>query len=140
MNLLQAMKDKNLFARWFRDPETWAAWTAFIAALFALPMSPEQLAVYRQCTGRSTPPPAPVSETWLICGRRAGKSFVLALVAVYLAAFHNYRSYLPQHFNCPALMRPQLPLHVALPFVGRRGWAGVSWVEFMFPASCPFRA
>jgi hypothetical protein len=57
-------------------------------------MSPEQLAVYRQCTGRSTPPPAPVSETWLICGRRAGKSFVLALVAVYLAAFHNYRSYL----------------------------------------------
>jgi hypothetical protein len=29
-----------------------------------------------------------------LCGRRAGKSFVLALIAVYLAAFHDYRRYL----------------------------------------------
>ena len=29
-----------------------------------------------------------------MCGRRAGKSFVLALIAVYLAAFKNYSGYL----------------------------------------------
>jgi hypothetical protein len=34
------------------------------------------------------------TEGWLICGRRAGKSFILALVAVYLACFHQYRQYL----------------------------------------------
>jgi hypothetical protein len=37
---------------------------------------------------------APASEGWLICGRRSGKSFMLALCAVYLAAFHAYRQYL----------------------------------------------
>jgi hypothetical protein len=31
---------------------------------------------------------------WIICGRRAGKSFVLALIAVFLACFHEYRPYL----------------------------------------------
>jgi hypothetical protein len=29
-----------------------------------------------------------------VCGRRGGKSFVMALVAVYLAAFRDYRQYL----------------------------------------------
>jgi len=33
---------------WFKDAATWQAWFAFIAALFALPMSAEQLAVYRE--------------------------------------------------------------------------------------------
>jgi hypothetical protein len=94
MNLLDAMADANLFAPWFRDPATWAAWRAFVAALFALPMTPEQLAIYQQCTGRSSSPSQPATEGWLNCGRRSGKSFVLALCAVYLAAFHDYRRYL----------------------------------------------
>src|SRR5436305_832073 len=29
---------------------------------------------------------------WLVCGRRAGKSFVLALIAVYLAVFKDWRA------------------------------------------------
>src|SRR6478672_9833670 len=71
---LYAMADANLFAPWFRDPASWSAWRAFIAALFALPMTPEQLAIYQQCTNRAAPPGSPFSEAWLICGRRAGKS------------------------------------------------------------------
>jgi hypothetical protein len=94
MSILQATRDKNLFAPWFRDPSTWAAWAAFLAALFAIPMTPDQLDVYRRCTGRYKPPDAPTTEAWLACGRRAGKSFVLALTAVYLATFHDYRKYL----------------------------------------------
>ena len=31
---------------------------------------------------------------WLICGRRAGKSFILAVVAVYLACFRSYAEHL----------------------------------------------
>ena len=94
MNLLQAMSDEHLFARWFRDSGTWAAWRAFIAALFALPMPDEALATYRQCTGRSAPPNEIAREGWLIVGRRGGKSFVLALIAVFLACFHDYRQHL----------------------------------------------
>lgn len=87
--------DPQLFASWFEgDWQSWSAWLAFLAALFALPMDAEALAIYRECTGRSDPPSAIAREGWLICGRRAGKSFILALVAVFLAAFHDYRPYL----------------------------------------------
>jgi hypothetical protein len=94
LSILDAMNDRHLFAPWFRDAETWAAWRAFLAALFALPMTDEQVETYRSFTGRSELPSAPTSEAWLVCGRRAGKSFVLALIAVYLACFHDYRRYL----------------------------------------------
>src|SRR5262249_45725122 len=33
-------------------------------------------------------------EAWLVCGRRAGKSFILATIAVFLAAFRDWRPYL----------------------------------------------
>ncbi len=35
-----------------------------------------------------------VSEAWLVCGRRAGKSFMLPVVATFLAAFRDWRPYL----------------------------------------------
>ena len=57
-------------------------------------MTAEQFALFQQCTGRSVAPTTPAREGWLVCGRRAGKSFILALVAVYLACFHDYRKYL----------------------------------------------
>jgi hypothetical protein len=94
MNLLQAIDDPNLFRPWFKDRSTWQAWTAFLCALFALPMTPEQLKIYQSCTNRTAPPGAPLSEAWLVCGRRAGKSFILALTAVYLATFRDYNPHL----------------------------------------------
>jgi hypothetical protein len=93
-DLLAACNSAHLFKPWFKNPDHWASWFAFIAALFALPMTPDQLAVYQACTGRSEPPTEPASEGWLVCGRRAGKSFILALCAVYLAAFRDYRPFL----------------------------------------------
>jgi hypothetical protein len=94
VTILDAIADRHLFAPWFRDRETWAAWFAFLAALFALPMTADQDAVYRRCTGRTAPPTEAASEGWLVCGRRAGKSFVLALVAAFLACFLDYRPHL----------------------------------------------
>lgn len=94
MNILAACADKNLFQQWFRDRTTWNAWFAFLAALFALEMTDEQFAIFKKHTGRTKRPNTPFREAWLICGRRAGKSFMMALIAVYLAAFHNYRRYL----------------------------------------------
>jgi hypothetical protein len=91
VNLLQAMRDPNLFAPWFKDSATWASWRSFLCALFALRMTEEQVAIYQRCTNRSNPPTKPATEAWLICGRRAGKSFILALIAVYLACFRDYR-------------------------------------------------
>ncbi len=90
MTIIDTIEDPELFARWFKNRATWEAWLAFIAALFGVPMTPEQLAIYEACTGRSEAPSQPLTEAWLICGRRAGKSFILALIAVLLACFKTY--------------------------------------------------
>jgi hypothetical protein len=70
------------------------AWTAFLCALFALPMTAEQLAIYQQHTGRSMAPTTPAHEAWLVIGRRGGRSFVLAAIAVFLACFRDWRPFL----------------------------------------------
>ncbi len=92
--ILDAMASPHLFQRWFKDEATWAAWRTFLAALFALPMDKEAEAVYRACTGRTALSAAPFTEAWLVVGRRGGKSFVLALTAVFLAVFRDWAPYL----------------------------------------------
>ncbi|MDX8494970.1 terminase family protein [Mesorhizobium sp. VK22B] len=94
MNILKAVHDPKLFAQWFRDKATWAKWFVFLTAFFALPLTDDELAIFRHHTGRQAPPAKPCREGWLICGRRAGKSFVLALIATYLACFREYRQHL----------------------------------------------
>ncbi len=94
MNIIQAMSDPNVFADHFRDTKSWTAWRSFLVALFGLRMTADQLAIFRQCTGRDAPPKGGTNEAWLVIGRRGGKSFVLALIAVFLASFRDYRKYL----------------------------------------------
>ena len=43
MTILDARQDPELFGRYFRNRATWGPWFAWLAALFALPMTPEQL-------------------------------------------------------------------------------------------------
>ena len=93
MNILQAARDPALFARWFERGD-WSAWFAFLAAVFGLPMDAEQRRIFETCTGRTQAPQKPVSEAWLVIGRRGGKSFITAVIAVFLAAFFDYRKYL----------------------------------------------
>jgi hypothetical protein len=93
MNILNAVSDPKVFGQHFKG-RSWEAWRVFLAALFALTMTPEQLAIYKACTGRITPPTKPAKEGWLVCGRRAGKSFALSVIAVFLAVFRDWRPFL----------------------------------------------
>ena len=90
MNIVQATRDPKLFAPWFKDAATWRAWRTYLSALFALPMSDDDMATYRACTGRQNAPQTPFTEGWLVVGRRGGKSLILALIAVYLACFRDW--------------------------------------------------
>ena len=90
MTILQAMADENLFAPWFRG-DSWNAWKAFLAALFNLRMDDASVSVYRAHTGRLDAPPVAYRESYVIAGRRSGKSLIAALVATYLATFGDYR-------------------------------------------------
>ncbi len=112
MNILEAINDPQLFAPWFAQkgadknaekrgwggenalPPQWLYWSTFLAALFGLQMTKEQHTAYTECTGRNIPPTEPQNEAWLIIGRRGGKSFILSLVAVFVACFKNYDEYL----------------------------------------------
>src|SRR6478672_8951120 len=91
MNILQAMDDPHLFGSVIKDPKTFTAWRAFLACLFGLPLSDDARPIAAQCTGLSEPPEGhSFEEAWLVCGRRAGKSFILAMVAVFIACFRDY--------------------------------------------------
>ncbi len=91
---IEAVSDPAVFGHAFRNNESWQAWFAFLAALFGLPLTPEQLSIYQPCTGRKMPPVTRAVGGWLVCGRRAGKSFILALTAVFLSAFFDWRPHL----------------------------------------------
>jgi hypothetical protein len=91
--LPEALADPLLFGLHFRG-DSWEPWRVFLTALFGQPLSSGQLALFQRWTGRSLCPNAPFTEAALIVGRRGGKSRVLALVAVYLACFRDYRAHL----------------------------------------------
>lgn len=94
LSIIDAMADPNLFGPWFQKAQTWRAWRAFLRALFGLHMSQEDLLIYQDHTARAAPPTGPAREAWLIVGRRGGKSCIVALIAVFLACFRDYRQYL----------------------------------------------
>src|ERR1700730_10467819 len=93
VNIIQALDDVNLFQPFFKG-DSWKNWKVFIAALFALPPPEGALDEYKAATGRATWPTKPFTEAALCIGRRGGKSYVLALIAVYIFCFRGYRKYL----------------------------------------------
>jgi hypothetical protein len=89
VNILDALDAPEMFGPFFRGA-SWDRWRAFLAAMFGLPMTDDALAHYRHHTGRTEAPAAPFNEVALICGRRGGKSRVLATIAVHLATIPDY--------------------------------------------------
>ena len=94
VTILDCLDDPAIFGGVFTPRDSWAAWRAALAAIFGLPMTPEELAGYQACTGRTVAPTTQAREAWIIAGRRAGKSRVAAAIAVYLACFRDYSAVL----------------------------------------------
>jgi hypothetical protein len=94
LNIIEAIDDPNLLGHAIRDPESWKPWRALMASAFGLPLDGDDLELYRACTGCRTPPGEPAAYLWMVCGRRAGKSFAMALMSCYLACFRNWKKYL----------------------------------------------
>jgi hypothetical protein len=93
MNILEALNSPKILGQRFSGPD-WTAWRSFLAATFGLPMSSDEQAIYTRCTGRTALPTSPAREAWVIAGRRAGKSRIAALIAVFLACFRDWSSHL----------------------------------------------
>jgi hypothetical protein len=103
-SILDAIRDQRLFGAAFKDVSTWRAWLVFLAGLFALPMSESEAELWRECTGRESLPQRPFNEARLVCGRRSGKSFTMALIAVFLACFRDYRAFLGPGEKCTIMV------------------------------------
>lgn len=87
------MQDKQLFKATFKNLlgiDSWWGWRVYLSALFGLPMDEKQLAFYRKHTGRQDPPSKQPAESYVISGRRSGKTLTAALIAVFLACFRDY--------------------------------------------------
>jgi len=89
-NIIQAFEDVKIFGSIIKDQSTWINWKIALKAIFALPMDRKELKAYRKFTGRKRQPKNPFKETFLIIGRRGGKSFISALIAVYLSVFKDW--------------------------------------------------
>ncbi|MEI6558497.1 MAG: hypothetical protein WCO00_08815 [Rhodospirillaceae bacterium] len=93
ITILQAMADKKLFGGQF-SAKTWEPWRGFLSILYGLEPTAEHMALFKSCTGRDTRSHSGSREAWLVCGRRAGKSRILALIAAYEACLRNWRPFL----------------------------------------------
>jgi hypothetical protein len=65
LTILDVVNDPEWFGKWFAAP-SWDGWKAFLAALFGLPMTPAQLRLYREFTGRTVAPETQAREAWMV--------------------------------------------------------------------------
>jgi hypothetical protein len=56
VNLRQALEDPELLGAALAGP-TWHAWRSLLIAAMGEPLSKDELATFKQFTGRDTPPP-----------------------------------------------------------------------------------
>ena len=69
-SILDAVLDPKLFKPAFKDMGTWWAQIVYLRALFNLPIKdPDDVKLFRECTGLSEPPRERVRESFVVCGR-----------------------------------------------------------------------
>jgi hypothetical protein len=87
--IAEAMDDPQLLGHAFVGP-SWNGWRAILKAAYALPMTPEEVDLFRSVAERD-PPESQVRELVVIAGRRAGKDSIASGIAAHAAAFRDYR-------------------------------------------------
>lgn len=93
MNLIEAIRDPQLFGPWFKG-DSWNAWIVFLKALFGLTMDQEERNLFESLCGHHLTTSHPYNEAWLVVGRRGGKSRIVAVIAVFIACFHDFSKFL----------------------------------------------
>ncbi len=71
--------------------DSWRAWRTMLIASRGEPLTPEELDIFREVTGRDAPPPSPAEECTYAIGRRGGKDRAASVMAAYLAALCDHQ-------------------------------------------------
>jgi hypothetical protein len=86
IGLHASMIDPNIFGRVFATPSMWP-WRTVAKLVDGIPLTEQrEIALYRECTGRTTLPTGPVKRLYIYAGRRAGKDRFESAVAIWRAA------------------------------------------------------
>jgi hypothetical protein len=112
--ITKAVADRNLFRPYVTGAATgslasWRRWLAFLRVLYGLPIPPGDADTVRTCTGRDPAqlPTAGFDEVLLLCGRRSGKSKIVALVAAAEAVLSGKEKRLaPGELGMVAVLSP----------------------------------
>ena len=86
MNIIEAIQEKRLFKPFFKNIATWESWLTYLRALnaFSEP-NPADLKLFNDSTSLSEWPSQPYRESYVIAGRRSGKSTITAVIGCHLA-------------------------------------------------------
>jgi len=93
VNIVTALHDEKFFKSLFKDVSTWHSWEVYLKALFGLEIEDRKdRKLLKSCTGLKRS--SSVRESFVICGRRSGKSFISSIIAVYMATFKDWSKFL----------------------------------------------
>ncbi|HEX8214974.1 MAG TPA: hypothetical protein VF582_05825, partial [Allosphingosinicella sp.] len=90
VTMRRALADPELLGRALGG-DTWAGWRSILIAAMGEPLEPDELELFRQLTGRESPPLMRAEELWGIVGRRGGKTRAMSTLAVYIAALCDWQ-------------------------------------------------
>jgi hypothetical protein len=111
-SIIRAVQDGQIFRRYMTGASngslsTWSHWLAFLRVLYGLKVPASEHETVKRCTGRDPDklPSTGFNECLLLCGRRSGKSKVIALVAAAEAVLSGKEQ---------ALSRGEIPMVAVL--------------------------
>jgi hypothetical protein len=90
INIIEAIEGVFHGLEELRDLSTWKDWMVCLKSIFGLSLDNKEFRIYKKFTERSRRPRGPFREFWGIVGRRGGKSFIAALILVFLAVFRRW--------------------------------------------------
>ena len=86
-----------------RSRKSWAPWRVFLSGVFDLEMDDAAREVFERHTGRTVGLTGGFREVWVRVGRRSGKSLIAATIAVFLACFRDWSTFVvPGESRCCA--------------------------------------
>lgn len=88
--ILKVIDDPNLMGAYFEPRKSFSAWRVLKKAVFGHRLTPKELKLFKQCTGRDKPSGKPYREVVCRIGRRGGKTYTSSIIAVYLGLFFDY--------------------------------------------------
>ena len=95
LNLLEALSSRSGLGAYFTDKATWGAWIVFIKALIGIgTLTAREKRILKDCTGLDTLPTKKIRESFIIAGRRSGKSTICSLLAVFFGVWGNWKRYI----------------------------------------------